>query len=404
MLESLSIEALAHYTRGMVTLFFILLATKFSSYRNRNRLAKIFFVSLCVMALGFLKDVIFLITPLMNNSFVMNIVSLIDIAYTPFFLALFFEATRPGLVTVKRLLLAVVPFVILIPIYIIVRNETLILIAYCFAALVAFVSFVLIMIYVSRYESYIKKNYSYTLNISVRWVGFCAIAYFSGFIVYYFCFNISTWEGEVFFDLFCIALWYVLAFYIHHHRVVVNVQELEISERNEIDEDLVEEDTADTDQGEYDGEETVEENALNMSGKEENAHLKRDFLIAEQLYQKMEVDKLYLDPALSLFTLAREIGSNRSYLSHYINSIGKTFYEYVNDYRVSESCRLIEETTAQGIHLPLTEVAQLSGFNSISSFNRHFYKIKSMTPSAYQRMHLMSLHDKNEENKAETIK
>ena len=367
MLESLSIEALAHYTRGMATLFFVLLAIKFSTYRNRNKLAKILFFALCFMAFGFLKDVVFLFTPLMYDMFVMDVVSLIDNMCTPFVFAFFFEAARPGIVTTKRLLLAVALFALLIPIYIILADEMVVTVAYIASALVTLVSFVLIMVYVSRYDRFIENNYSYTQNITVRWVGGCAIAYFSWFIVYFLCFNETTWASEVFFDLFSIGIWYVLAFFTHHHRIVVSAQELEESE----------------------GSISMEDDHK----EEAQTKIDKDVFLSERLHQKMDVEKVYLDPNLSIVALAREIGSNKSYLSEYINRGGKTFYEYINDYRISESCRLIEEKAAEGIRMPLAEVAQRSGFNSISSFNRHFYKIKSMTPSAYQRLQLMSIHD-----------
>ena len=52
MLESLSIEALAHYTRGMATLFFVLWAIRISRYRHRDNLVKVLFVSICFTAFG----------------------------------------------------------------------------------------------------------------------------------------------------------------------------------------------------------------------------------------------------------------------------------------------------------------------------------------------------------------
>ncbi|MGM9699784.1 MAG: helix-turn-helix domain-containing protein [Prevotella sp.] len=377
MLESLSIEALAHYTRGMATLFFVLWAIKIAKYRHRDNLVKVLFIAICFTAFGFLKDVVFMFTPLMEDMFVMNVVSLIDITCTPFVCAFFFEAARPGVVTVKRFSPTVVLFVILIPIYIILRNETVVTVAYILSALVSLVSFVLIMIYVSRYDRFIENNYSYTLNINVRWVGSCATAYFSWFVVYVLCFNDTTWASEVFFDVFSISIWYVLVYFTDRHRIVVGLQELKESEAKTQEEKSWEEDVL----GEKNGEAAHGEEGYVVSD--------RFAFISEKLHQKMDLDKVYLDPNLSLVSLASEIGSNRSYLSEYINHSGKTFYEYINDYRISEACRLIDESASEGGRLTLGEISTRSGFNSISSFNRHFYKIKSMTPSAYLRRQLL---------------
>ena len=392
MLESLSIEALAHYTRGMATLFFVLWAIRISRYRHRDNLVKVLFVSICFTAFGFLKDVVFLFTPLMYDMFVMDVVSLIDNMCTPFVLAFFFEAARPGIITAKRLLLAVGLFALLIPIYIIMRDDMVLMIAYIVSALVTLVSFVLILIYVARYDRYIHNNYSYTLNISVQWVGGCAIAYCSWFVVYFLCFNDTTWASEVFFDLFSIVIWYILASFTHSHRIVVDKQELEESEsKNSLEDDHKEEATVDDNDSEE------------INGEEEQTKIDKDVFLSERLHQKMDVEKVFLDPNLSIVALAREIGSNKSYLSEYINRGGRTFYEYVNDYRISEFCRLIEEKAAEGIRMPLAEVAKRCGFNSLSSFNRHFYKIKSMTPSAYQRLQLMTIKNKKEEEETEII-
>lgn len=77
--------------------------------------------------------------------------------------------------------------------------------------------------------------------------------------------------------------------------------------------------------------------------------------------------------------------SNKTYISSYINSQGKTFYDYVNEYRISEDCRM-KDTSEE--HLSMTEVSMRSGFNSISSFNRYFLKIKGVTPTNYYRYRL----------------
>lgn len=90
--------------------------------------------------------------------------------------------------------------------------------------------------------------------------------------------------------------------------------------------------------------------------------------------------KLYLNPLLSLNDLARAAGCNKTYVSTFINSQGKTFYDYVNEYRISEACRIMESSDER---LSMSDVATRSGFNSMSSFNRYFSKIKGATPTNY---------------------
>lgn len=91
--------------------------------------------------------------------------------------------------------------------------------------------------------------------------------------------------------------------------------------------------------------------------------------------------KIYLNPSLNINDLARELGTNRTYVSNYINQqLHTTFYEYVNDWRVKHSISLLTSTD-----LTLQEVATQSGFNSISSFRRYFVTKMGQTPSAYKK-------------------
>ena len=94
------------------------------------------------------------------------------------------------------------------------------------------------------------------------------------------------------------------------------------------------------------------------------------------------IEHLYLDPSLSLGTLALAVGSNKSYVSGFINRNGRTFYDFVNEFRVKHACRLLDQMPG-AVHLNMQEVATQSGFNSLSSFNRYFSKMVGMTPTAY---------------------
>ena len=98
----------------------------------------------------------------------------------------------------------------------------------------------------------------------------------------------------------------------------------------------------------------------------------------ERLFMEKEI---YLDPKLTIGDLARELGTNRTYASNFLNSQMHTnFYEYVNGWRVRKAKELL--TTSS---LPLETVAEKSGFNSISSFRRYFTSSCRISPSAYRK-------------------
>lgn len=97
----------------------------------------------------------------------------------------------------------------------------------------------------------------------------------------------------------------------------------------------------------------------------------------------MNDGKLYLNPKLTLLDVALSIGSNRTYVSDYLNKVmHTTFYDYVNRLRVEAACGIIDAMPLGG-RRNMPEVAHQSGFNSLATFNRSFKAVKGMTPKKY---------------------
>lgn len=59
----------------------------------------------------------------------------------------------------------------------------------------------------------------------------------------------------------------------------------------------------------------------------------------------------------------------------------KSFFTFITEVRVAHACQLLAENRDYYI----TDVAQKSGFNTISNFNKHFKSIKGVNPSEYQK-------------------
>lgn len=92
------------------------------------------------------------------------------------------------------------------------------------------------------------------------------------------------------------------------------------------------------------------------------------------------------DDSISLRWL-KLVFTNRTYLSNYLNQkLNTTFYDYVNGWRIRHSEQLLQTTD-----LSLDGVAELSGFNSLSSFRRNFIKIHHCTPTEYRNNKQSSL-------------
>lgn len=72
--------------------------------------------------------------------------------------------------------------------------------------------------------------------------------------------------------------------------------------------------------------------------------------------------------------------SESAFSKYFKRSMGKTFFDYVNEVRISRACTLLRET-----ELAISEIAMASGFENLSYFNRIFLKKKNTTPYAFRQ-------------------
>lgn len=102
-----------------------------------------------------------------------------------------------------------------------------------------------------------------------------------------------------------------------------------------------------------------------------------------KLKSAMDVEKLYLDPKLTLPLLSQKLSIPIGHLSQIINEeFNKNFNDFINCYRIKESKKLFAECTngEKGI----LEIAYSVGFNSKSSFYNAFKKATVVTPKQYK--------------------
>jgi AraC-like DNA-binding protein len=112
--------------------------------------------------------------------------------------------------------------------------------------------------------------------------------------------------------------------------------------------------------------------------------IKPDNILIEKLQQYMRNEKPFLDPELSLSSLAKAMGINRNQLSQLINiGIGENFYDFINKYRVEEVKRLMIDPKKQNYNL--LGMALEAGFKSKSTFNLIFKRFTGLTPTEYRK-------------------
>lgn len=84
---------------------------------------------------------------------------------------------------------------------------------------------------------------------------------------------------------------------------------------------------------------------------------------------------------ISIGAIAEKVGlTTESFCRFFKNSTKKTFSTFINEVRVSQACKLLNEEE----EIPIGVVAQKCGYNSISNFNKFFKAVKNITPTAYR--------------------
>lgn len=85
---------------------------------------------------------------------------------------------------------------------------------------------------------------------------------------------------------------------------------------------------------------------------------------------------------ISLQKAATLLHLSKSAFCKYFKRIsGKTFSDYVNEIRIANACQLLIETDK-----PVSQIAFNSGFESLTYFNRVFYKKKYVTPKKFREL------------------
>jgi len=109
-----------------------------------------------------------------------------------------------------------------------------------------------------------------------------------------------------------------------------------------------------------------------------------DSEISRCLLLLMDDEKAYLQPDLTIESVAERLGTNRTYVSMIINkNFGKSFREFVNERRIATA----KEYMLANPQSKVEEIAEVSGFAGGSQFCRKFKEMEGVTPNMWLRSH-----------------
>ena len=341
---------LMQYTAGTSFMFLLWLCAYFFRNGSGNRLRQITGWVLLVWVIQSVKDMALIWYPTVRFEFLHHVFVLIDMTAVPTCAFLLFELTRPGSMALLRAALHEIPFILFILIYAFHPKDILYESAIACAVAYGTAVMLYVLFEIPAYHKRLKQSYSYHERIDLRWLYIILLS----FVVFLAVWSLtSTYYSEfndtLYYLLTCI-IWSLISYFINRQEQVLG----SLTTRSHQDVEM----------------------------PQENGEEPHQFTI--HLHRIFEEEHLYLNPKLTIMDLAQAIGTNRTYISNYLNNVlGTTFFDYVNQYRLSHAERLLRQTK-----MPIEEIADRSGFNSRSTFRRAFLKRFGCAPSQYRLHHL----------------
>lgn len=216
----------------------------------------------------------------------------------------------------------------------------------------------LVVKYADEYTAYLSENVSDPESYDLRWLKRTMII----LSILYFLYVVLLLTDRTILYVVIKAVMLVVWFYFFYKALFLKNIRLEHSFKNGWD-------LPSNDDEEEDDDDEEQRGAL----------FKR---YAEEVNAWFEREKPYLNDDLRLTDLQRVFPISRSYLSQLFNKeLGMSFSDYVNQFRVEESKRLMDAEPLASIQ----EIAERSGFHSMSTFRRAFIKQTGIVPSEYKR-------------------
>ena len=213
---------------------------------------------------------------------------------------------------------------------------------------------------IKRYNRMLNQNYSNIEHLQVGWLSEVVVLLVVTFTTWTISCYFSSWIVDSCYQIMLLATWGLIIYHADRQQTP-------------------QEDALDTEQ--------PAESEKAQASSVTPLNLPADGVLNKALVQKLETllieEKIWKNPHLTLSDLATEVGTNRTYLSNYLNNtLHTTFYDYINNFRLDAALKLLEDANSSATML---EIAESCGFNSISTFRRVFVRAKGCSLAEYRQ-------------------
>ena len=350
-------ERLFYFIHGMVTMYFLVAGLHRVSRDNASRLERVCGYVLLYWFFLEAKDLVFYVTPVFRDNYISNLLILIDMTAVTAGCSFVIELLNPGWFTLRRAFGLVFPFLLSISAYALTEAEWIMHATFIFVVCYS-IGFTIYMVYaVRRYNRMLRENFSNIEYVHVRWLKGVAVMLAACLVVWIISCYYSSWVVDSCYQLLLLLLWVVTLSFADRQRAPQLAPTSAVNVKPEGD-DLV------------------------------------TTLLEHNLDELMREKRVWMEPHLTLPDLAALVGTNRTYLSNYLNNtLHTTFYDYINGFRMEAALALLNDPDST---LTMVEVAESCGFNSISTFRRVFVRAMGCSYVEYRNRILAEKHPQGE--------
>lgn len=371
----MEIEHILYLMYGMCIMFHLMMAWIFSR-RGLPFSKRLIGALMLLIAFQYIKDLPWVSYFYTDDCFRDRLSTCIDIVTVPLYVLVLVEFCRPGSVTLRRAFWTGLPFLISSLLYIVFVNSFFFYLLIAMSVAYGTWYAVWTLHELPKYHRRLKEEYSYDEEINLHWLCGVMILFYVILAAWVYQALFKGYFSDIVYMTVSLVSWSVVCYFINRQDVVFR-EVVGSSGSGAADSSDIEAQTTDSPE-----QQSCPQPAVPVSVSVESSPQASDVdeqMVAD-IHKAFEEDRIYLNPKLRLSDLAARIGTNRTYMSQYFNhTCEQSFYEYVNNYRVRHSMVLLSDTD-----YTLEIIAEMSGFNSLSTFRRAFILQNGCSPQQYR--------------------
>ena len=327
---------------GIAAGLFGLTAVLFLGVFRKNRLRVITGLILAVYAVYLVKDILYFNPLVASDEHTYRVLLSVDNWAVPLYVVYAFEVISPGRMNAPKLLSLFLPFVGMTVLYALWPYDWIFGLQILFASVFSAVCMCVVLRMTIKYRRRLLDNCSDITHMDIRWMWVSIALFLPNLVLWTFLSARLDYILDAVYYITLSVSWGIVAYHTYYF--------------------------------------------VPQTGQDIWADLLPSSAVswnfARKLSELASNGYFIRSPRLTLSELAAELGTNRTTLSNYLNQeVGMTFYDYINSHRISEAERLLAEPS---FRWSVEQLAEMSGFNSVSTFRRAFSKKHGMSPQQYR--------------------